>query len=413
VTTDGQGTWVAVWTSFASLGGRLGSDGDVLIARSTDAGISWTKPDPLNTNARSDDGRDDHPEVTTDGQGTWVAVWDSYDSLGGAIGGNDRDILMAESADAGATWSAPAPLNSIAGCDAGDDERPQLTTDGQGTWIAVWQSSDPLGDTIGSDSDILASLPGTDPFRCQTSAQQKCINALNGDFARVAGAQDKAIQRCLKSSASKGESATACLALPGRGMDKARAKTRADEDRLCSEMPPDFGPLDADVVNDAAEETERATLPELFGADLDAALVRQADDRSAAKCQQAVVKAVYKCQGAQIEAFNGCKETALKRGGATSPEVLARCLGVDADGKVAKECDPLSGPLATKVLPRTCGGVDLLAAFPGCGTADPGGLASCLDEAVACGVCLGLSEADGLGADCDLFDDGVANASCQ
>jgi hypothetical protein len=39
-------------------------------------------------------------------------------------------------------------------------------------------------------------------------------------------------------------------------------------------------------------------------------------------------------------------------------------------------------------------------------------LASCVDEAVACRVCLGLNEADGLDEDCDLLDDGVENSSC-
>ena len=86
------------------------------------------------------------------------------------------------------------------------------------------------------------ALPGTDPFGCQTSAQQACINVLNSDLAKVARAQDKSILRCLKGSAVKGESATACLALPDRGVDKARGKTRTNEDRRCAEMPPDFGP---------------------------------------------------------------------------------------------------------------------------------------------------------------------------
>ena len=51
-------------------------------------------------------------------------------------------------------------------------------------------------------------------------------------------------------------------------------------------------------------------------------------------------------------------------------------------------------------------------AFPGCGTSDPADLAACLDERVECRVCLTLNEADELNRDCDLFDDGAANASC-
>jgi hypothetical protein len=350
--------------------------------------------------------------VTTDAQGTWIAVWYTSDPLARTIG-RDDDILKARSTDGGATWTDPVALSMYASCDSDDDIRPQLTTDGEGTWIAVWQSSDSLGGTIGSDDDIFVALPDPDPVSCQTRGQQACINALNGDFAKLARAQDKAIVKCVKKKALRDESATACLALPNRGVDNAWAKTRKDEDRRCTEMPPDFGPLDADTVNEAAVAAELATLSELFGPNLDAALVRQADDKSAAKCQQAVVKAVHKCQSTQIKEFNRCKKTVLKKGGATSSEVLARCLGVDPKGRVAKKCDPVSGPLTTKVLPRACGTVDLSAAFPGCGTADPGELASCLDEAIACRVCLGLSEADDLDKDCDFFDDGIANASCQ
>ena len=49
-----------------------------------------------------------HPQVTTDGAGNWVAVWDSYDTLGGTIG-TDYDILVSRSTNNGATWTAPPP----------------------------------------------------------------------------------------------------------------------------------------------------------------------------------------------------------------------------------------------------------------------------------------------------------------
>jgi len=153
VTTDAQGTWVAVWYSFDSLGGTLGTDSDILVARSTDAGVSWTAPEPLNTNAASDTGNDNVPQLTTDGAGAWVAVWYSEDSLGDTIG-TDGDILVARSTDGGVTWTPPAALNTNAASDGGEDDWPQLTADGQGIWIAVWQS-DSLRGTLGADSDIL------------------------------------------------------------------------------------------------------------------------------------------------------------------------------------------------------------------------------------------------------------------
>jgi hypothetical protein len=156
VTTDGGGSWVAAWCSDDSLGGTIGTDQDILVARSTDNGATWTAPAALNTNAAADSGDDWEPLVTTDGAGNWVAAWESWDDLGGTIGG-EGDILVARSTDNGATWTAPAALNSDAATDSGADYRPQVATDGGGNWLAVWQSNENLGGTIGTDLDILVA----------------------------------------------------------------------------------------------------------------------------------------------------------------------------------------------------------------------------------------------------------------
>jgi len=85
---------VVVWESTDSLGETIGTDGDILVSRSTDAGATWTAQAALNTQAAaSDSGHDWSPNVTTDGTGSWVVVWTSYDSLGGTIG-TDRDIMV-------------------------------------------------------------------------------------------------------------------------------------------------------------------------------------------------------------------------------------------------------------------------------------------------------------------------------
>jgi hypothetical protein len=180
VTTDGAGNWVAVWYSDDDLGGTIGNDGDVLVSRSADAGASWTAPAPLNTNAGTDSGYDDTPQITTDGAGNWVAVWSSHNDPGGTIG-VDRDILVSRSADAGATWTAPSPLNTNAGTDSAWDSWPQVTTDGAGNWLAVWESEGDPGETIGSDSDILVSA-SADAGRTWTAPA-----ALNSNAASDSG----------------------------------------------------------------------------------------------------------------------------------------------------------------------------------------------------------------------------------
>jgi hypothetical protein len=177
VTTDGQGNWVAVWSSDGIAGGGIGTDFDLLVARSTDNGATWTDPVPLNTNASGDTGGDFEPQVTTDGQGNWVAVWDSEESaIAGGIG-TDDDILVARSVDNGATWTDPVPLNTNAGGDTGGDFEPSVTTDGQGNWVAVWDSQEPaIAGGIGTDFDILVArstdngATWTDPVPLNTNA---------------------------------------------------------------------------------------------------------------------------------------------------------------------------------------------------------------------------------------------------
>jgi hypothetical protein len=159
VTTNGTGNWVAVWYSAENIGGTIGTDWDILVSRSADNGLGWSAPQALNANAASDSGNDRYPQVTTDWWGNWVVVWHSDDDLGGSIG-TDLDILVSRSADNGATWGAPQPLNSNAGADHGSDEMARLTTDGTGTWVAVWRSADDLGGTIGWDNDILVARSG-------------------------------------------------------------------------------------------------------------------------------------------------------------------------------------------------------------------------------------------------------------
>ena len=156
VATDGLGNWVTVWVSTEDLGDVAGADPDVFVARSANNGVTWTDPSLLNTNAAGDLGNDAFPQLAADSAGNWVVVWQSDEDLLAAAG-LDQDILVARSSNNGATWTAPALLNSNATTDSGHDGAPQVTTDGLGNWVAVWWSVEDLNSAVGTDADILAA----------------------------------------------------------------------------------------------------------------------------------------------------------------------------------------------------------------------------------------------------------------
>jgi Neuraminidase (sialidase) len=158
VSTDGAGIWIAAWASDNSLSNTIGNDFDILVARSTDGGATWTPPAALNTNAAVDSGWDDGVELATDGAGTWIAAWDSDDPLGGTIG-TDRDLLFARSTDNGVTWTPPAALNTNAAVDSASDYQPQLATDRAGTWIAVWGSTNDIFFARSTDNGVTWTAP--------------------------------------------------------------------------------------------------------------------------------------------------------------------------------------------------------------------------------------------------------------
>ncbi|MBM3289201.1 MAG: exo-alpha-sialidase, partial [Candidatus Hydrogenedentes bacterium] len=159
VATDKNGMWLAVWNGTGGTTiPAIGVDGDLLIARSEDNGATWTDPAPFNTNAETDGpyDYDTSADLATDENGNWIAVWFSRHNFGGV--GDDLDILTARSSDNGMTWSDPARLNNNAWGDSGNDRFPRIATDTQGNWVTVWESNDWLGgEKAPFDWDIMVS----------------------------------------------------------------------------------------------------------------------------------------------------------------------------------------------------------------------------------------------------------------
>lgn len=150
VATDGLGNWVVTWQSTNDLGGTIGVDIDVLFSRSTDNGATWSSDSPLNSDATADSRADQTPQIVANGQGSWVAVWSKSN-------GPDIDLFTTRSLDNGVSWTSPQPLNSNHATDSGNDEYPILFLDEHDTAVTVWRTTDTRGDTIGTDFDLLVS----------------------------------------------------------------------------------------------------------------------------------------------------------------------------------------------------------------------------------------------------------------
>jgi Neuraminidase (sialidase) len=179
--TDGKGIWVAVWESNVDLDGA-GTDRDIFFSRSTDDGETWGGPQLLDSNAVSGTGTDEIPAVMTDGNGTWVTVWISREDFNGAS--TDEDIFFSRSTDNGATWSASQLIDSQATSGTGGENHPAVMTDGNGTWVTVWRSSEDFNGA-GFDQDIFFSRSTDNGATWSASQPLNSSNTVSDNFPTV------------------------------------------------------------------------------------------------------------------------------------------------------------------------------------------------------------------------------------
>lgn len=191
LTTDGNGVWLLTWESGNTLSRSIGDDQDILMIRSTDEGATWSTPTALNLTANTDEAMDSNSDLTTDGLGSWLAVWQSAADLNGAIG-EDDDILVAYSVDHGSTWSHPFPLSASFASNTAEssDRRPTAIMDSLGRFHVFWESETDGQSGLGRDGDILQASV-VRPFLWEQRSRHLNSNALGdtaSDFAPQIGA---------------------------------------------------------------------------------------------------------------------------------------------------------------------------------------------------------------------------------
>lgn len=200
----------------------------------------------------------------------------------------------------------------------------------------------------------------------QTAGQRGCIVASHKGFTAVAKAEAKLAAACVKAAASgKLEDPTieACVLADSKGK-VAKASTKAMEKiaAACAEAP-DFGATDLTGAAAVAQASgvRLAILDEMFGGELDTAIVLKAEDYRTAGCQAAVVKGVEACWKARLSAYGSCASSGLLSD-ITDAAGLAACRLADPSGKVADAC----GEGLRDDLSQPCAGVATDLAIPGC-----------------------------------------------
>lgn len=271
---------------------------------------------------------------------------------------------------------------------------------------------------------------GTAERRCLLSVDEALADAVQvggdtvarciGAFAEIVdgdtgGLNGGTVERCLQFDGVKNERHNVSYARSSHLCRAARESSGTGVDPR-----PPFGLPPAPVASSAGHETTIGFARELFGFEGESAgaLRTIQQSSSAQRCQRVVWNSVRGCAEARQRTFRGCFQSALAE---TSPlrrienpdDLTVRCLRNDRQsddhGWIADACGGAAGIGAT--VARRCAGEDLDALFPGC--SGEASTTACLERKTACRACLALDAGLHTSANCDLFDDGAVNGTCN
>src|SRR6201988_1844201 len=127
-------------------------------------------------------------------------------------------------------------------------------------------------------------------YQVQKADVKDSINAMNAKNTKVSKAQGKNDAGCIKGAGRDDLPSTAdvCLTADEKGkIAKAGAKTIAAQASECTDAP-GFAYTAASTVNDAAEENEVEITHDVFGPNVESAIIDASADAVGANCQAAV-----------------------------------------------------------------------------------------------------------------------------
>ena len=133
-------------------------------------------------------------------------------------------------------------------------------------------------------------------------------------------------------------------------------------------------------------------------------LATTSGDAALASCQAALVKATEKLFATQLKAALSCVQTDLKLNGLVPPSET--CIGSDPKDKILKATEKLIAAAADCTPPAAYDAGE-------CATLTGAPLSDCLARRAACESCIWSKALFGATTtDCDVFDNGLADASC-
>jgi hypothetical protein len=237
--------------------------------------------------------------------------------------------------------------------------------------------------------------------------EQTCVTGVTKSGSKITKAQIKANANCLKGAASGAiADPQACLTADGDGKVGGKIQKTTDFAADHCTPAPAFGFSDATTLGTAAQQAALGVVSDVFGSNLTAVV---AGDMDGALCQAATLKGAQKLLDMSTKLFLDCEKSGLAGHGAlfVSAPQLASCFDdLTTHAKLLKSLTKLGKSIADK-----CTG-DRAILLPGpCGTAR--NIAYCIESHVECRVCRMLTAAADLSRDCDVFDDGIDNGSCD
>jgi len=261
----------------------------------------------------------------------------------------------------------------------------------------------------------------------QTTAQQKCIDKINQNGDKVHEAQGGNNRACVKSfgKGSLTGTAEACMTGDVKGkVAKTKAKTIATEMKFCGGAGvPDFGFTSAANVNSVADQAELDLMHDLFGTPIDPGLFPCNPDTNQCLCQRNAINRIEKLMAVMPRIFAACKKAYLTSvflpAPAASAADLQRCwedntfmpsVASDSGTQIAQVVTLLNNTLASD-----CDATSVTALSftgPKCNGLSGTAAQNCINALVRCRTCVMINAEDGLSSNCDMFDNGAADASC-